>query len=222
MPFYINISWMYFCISIGALLVTYIVMYLLTTQFYTQHVFVRKFSMLDLEFPATALELATFINGIYLLPPDLSKQSLHAVKNHLYFSFISLPLAFISIFLFSMQVSMKMNSVGHVLFAIIAWLQIIPFICGIISSIYLLKKISPVLNVSNPSVYKKYQLAETLKWSIALVSTVSAASAMIYFFLIGAYSTISIQYLIIIILEFAIFLPLLQLIKTIKGKPVKA
>jgi hypothetical protein len=121
-----------------------------------------------------------------------------------------------------MQVSMKMNSVGHVLFAIIAWLQIIPFICGIISSIYLLKKISPVLNVSNPSVYKRYQLAETLKWSIALVSTVSAASAMIYFFLIGAYSTISIQYLIIIILEFAIFLPLLQLIKTIKGKPVKA
>lgn len=220
MPFYINISWMYFCISIGALLLTYIVMYLLTTQFYTQHVFVRKFSMLDLEFPATALELATFINGIYLLPPDLSKRSLHSVKDHLYLSFILLPLVFISIFLFSMQVSMKMSSVGHVLFAIIAWAQILPFICGIISSKYLLKKISPELKVSNPSVHKRYQLAETLKWSIALISTVSALSAMIYFFLIGAYSTISIQYLIIIILEVAVFLPLLQFIKTIKGKPV--
>ena len=79
-PFYISNNGVIFCIIFGMVLLTSFIMNLLSKNLYTLHVFVRKFSILDLQFPATALELATYIRGIFLLPKELSSKSLRALK----------------------------------------------------------------------------------------------------------------------------------------------
>lgn len=213
MTFYFNVSWKYFCIALGAMLVVYFIMHLLSKKFYTQHVFVRKFSILDIEFPATALELATFINGIFLLPPDLSHRSLRALRMHLYLNFLFMMLVSLSVFLFCMHVSMKMDAFWHFLFALIAWLQIIPLVSGTISTIYLLNNIQPEFKVSKPNIYKRYQISQTLKWGVGLISMTSAVSVVFYFFLTGKYSTISLNYLIIILIEVTVIFSLFPVFK---------
>ena len=86
--FYLDVSWEYFCITFGAMLLIYFIMSLLSKNFYTLHVYVRKFSMIDLESPASSLELATFLKGIFKLPVDLAQNSLRSLKGHLFLNFI--------------------------------------------------------------------------------------------------------------------------------------
>jgi len=205
MPVYIDIAWIYFCIFFGAMLLISFIMSLQSTNFYTMYVVIRKFSIIDLEFPASALELVTFIKGIFLLPVELSKKSLRAVRGQLYFDFLFMPATYGSIFILCMKVSMKMTSFGHELFAILAWLQLIPLLCDIIENIYLLNKIRPEPVISKPAVHKAYLILEIFKWGIALTAAVCSIAAIFYFWLVGWYSYHSIHYLLIITAEIIIF-----------------
>ncbi len=205
--FYIDLSWNYFCVAFGAMLFIRFIMSLQSMNFYTLHVFVRKFSMIDLELPASSLELTTYINGIFKLPPELSKKSLRALKGHLYLDFLFMPLAYGSIFLFCTQISMKLATFGHYMFVVLAWIQIIPWMCDIVENIYLLQKIYPDLKVSKPSIHKAFQIITICKWGIALIAVVSGISTLFYFWLSGIYSYESLHYLLIIIAEvFVIFI----------------
>jgi len=161
--------------------------------------------MLDLVSPATALELATYINGIYALPKQLGEKSIRSLKTNLYLDFLLMPLLYGTIFLLCMQISMKLPSFGHVLFASLAWAQIIPWICDIIENIYLLKKIHPQTIPSTPSVHAKYQLNGILKWSFSLGAVVCSISLLIYFWLTGEYLYASLYFFLIIILEIVVF-----------------
>lgn len=210
-PFYINVSWAYFCFTLGAMLVAGFVMYLQSKKFYTLHVFVRKFSILDLEFPVSSLELATYIRGIFLLPPELSKESLRALKGQLYVHFLFIPLQYGSIFLLCMQVSHKLTFLGNHIFALLAWIQIIPLICDVIENIYLLQKIRPDVAVSTDSVHSYYQLAGKIKWAIALVALVFCISTLFYFWLTGNYSDFSTHFLLIILAEFLVIFILMRM-----------
>lgn len=201
MPVYLNIDWIYFCIVFGAMLLISFIMSLQSVNFYTMHVVVRKFSMIDLEFPASALELVTFIKGIFLLPVELSKKTLRALRGQLYLDFLFMPSLYGSIFLLCMKVSLKMSSFGHRLFAVLAWLQCIAWLCDIIENIYLLSKIQRQPKVSKPAVHLAYMALETGKWGIALTATVCSIAAMFYFWLVGLYSLHSIYYLLIIAAE---------------------
>ncbi len=203
--FYIQIDWIYFCIFFGAMLLMSLIMSVQSSRFYTMHVVIRKFSIIDFEFPVSALELATFIKGIFKLPPELSKKSLRALKGQLLLDFLFMPAAYGSIFFLCMKVSLKMVSFGHSLFAVLAWLQCIAWLCDIIENIYLLNKIKPEPAVSKPPVHKAYQILEAFKWGIALTGIVCSVSAMAYYWLDGRYSQNSFSYLLIIILEIIVF-----------------
>lgn len=199
-PFYISNNGYLFCIIFGAMLLTSYIMSLLSKNFYTLHVFVRKFSILDLQFPATALELATYIRGIFLLPKELSSKSLRSLKGQLYIDFIFMPLAYGSIFLLCIMLSHKMNYMGNYIFTLLGWLQIIPFLCDITENIYLLQKLHPDVKPSTPYVHKAYQLIVKIKWSVAVIAVVFCISALCYFWLTGNFSNGSIRYFIIILI----------------------
>lgn len=200
-PFYISNKGTLFCIVFGVMALTGFIMRLQSRNFYTLHVFVRKFSMLDLEFPASALELATYIKGIFLLPKELSSKSLRALKGQLYLDFFFIPFMYGAIFLLCMMVSHKMNFVGHSIFTVLAWIQIVPFLCDLVENFYLLQKIRPDAAVSKPSVHKFYQLLGKVKWGIAGIAVVFCVSTLCYFWLTGNFSYSAINVLAVIILE---------------------
>ena len=201
MPFYINIDWPCFCIFFGAMLLISFIMSFQSTNFYTMHVVVRKFNIIDLEFPANAQELVTLIKGIFLLPVELSRKSLHALREQLYLDLLFMPALYGSIFILCMKVSSKMSSFGHWLFAVLAWAQCIAWLCDIVENIYLLNKIRPRPKVSKPAVHVAYMALEIGKWGIALTASVCSIAAMFYFWLVGRYSSESIPYLLIIAAE---------------------
>jgi len=201
MPFHINIDWNYFCIFFGAMLLISFIMSFQSTKFYTMDVVVRKFNIIDLEFPANARELVTLIKGIFLLPAKLSGKSLHALRKQLYLDFLFMPTLYGSIFILCMKVSSKMSSFGQGLFAVLAWAQCIAWLCDIVENIYLLYKIRPRTRVSKPAVYLAYMALEICKWGIALTASVCSIAAMFYFWLVGRYSSHSLPYLLIIIAE---------------------
>lgn len=182
--------------------------YLMSFQsknFYTKHVVIRKFSMLDLEFPASPAELVIYIKGIFQLPGGLAKKTLNALRGQLYFDFIFMLVMYSSIFILCMKVSMKLTSFGHGLFAFFAWLLFIPLLCNIVENIYLLNKIRPEPVVSKPAVHRGYQIIQMGKWVIALTVVVCSLAAIFYFWLIGRYSYDSLNYLVIIVAEIIIF-----------------
>jgi hypothetical protein len=72
---YLDIDWIYFCIVFGTMLFISFIMNLQSASLYTMHVVMRRFTIIDLEFPASAGELVAVIKGIFLLPPELSKKS---------------------------------------------------------------------------------------------------------------------------------------------------
>jgi hypothetical protein len=180
-------------------------------NFYTLHVFVRKFSILDLQFPATALELATYIRGIFLLPKELSSKSLRALKGQLYVDFLFMPFAYGTIFLLSILLSHKMNYPGNYIFTLLAWLQIVPLLCDMAENIYLLEKIRPDVTPSRPFIHKIYQLIVKIKWSIAVIAAVFCISALCYFWLTGNFSYGAVSVLAVIIAELIIIYILMRI-----------
>jgi len=206
-----DVSRGWICIAFGATILVGFFMHLLSKNFYTLYVFVRKFSILDMEFPVSALELATYIKGIFLLPKELSEKSLHALKNRLYINFLFIPLKYATIFLLCIKLSQKMSFLGNYIFIILAFLQIIPFLCDLIENFYLLKKLSPNAMVSTDTVHRNYQLLAKIKWIIFLTAVVFCITTLVYFWLIGNFSYHSLVYLIIIIAELALIFILMKI-----------
>ena len=196
----------YFCIIFGLMLLVGAITKLLSKNFYTLHVFVRKFSILDLEFPDSSLELTTYIRGIFLLPKELSLRSLRSLKGYLYLDFVFIPLVYGSVFLLCMLISNEITSWGRYIFFILAWLQIIPLICDATRNFFLLKKIRPDAKVSTHVIHKTYQVLEKIKWLLTMIAAVFSLSALFYFWVSGKYSVGSLRFLIIVIIEISVFL----------------
>lgn len=195
----------YFCIIFGLMLLLGAFAKLLSKNFYTLHVFVRKFSILDLEFPDSSLELTTYIKGIFLLPKELSGRSLRSLKTYLYLDFLFIPFVYGSLFLLCLLISNKFTFLGHYIFLILAWLQLIPLICDASKNFFLLKKIRPDAQVSKQVVHKAYLTLEKIKWLLALVAAVFSLSALFYFWVTGKYSVSSFRFIITVIIEIAVF-----------------
>lgn len=201
------ISWAMFCMAFGLMLLLTFIMSLQSLHFYTKDVVVKKFNIMDLELPATATELINLIRGLYKLPELQSKKAVNALKGQLYIDFLFMPCAYGTNFLLCMLVSAKMQlAFGINIFIILAWLQLIPWLCDIIENIYLLRKINPDPALSSPAVHKAYLLMEAFKWGIALTATICAVAAICYFWLTGHYAVHSLYYLLIIGGEIILFL----------------
>jgi hypothetical protein len=211
--------WNWLCISMAITLFTSFLMHLQSAQFYTNDVLIRKFSILDMQFPATARELPNLINGIYLLPAPQQQKTLRALRGQLWLDFLFMPAFYGSIFLLCMQVAGKMEASGRIFFAVLAWLQFVPWICDIIEGIYLLGKIHPNVPPSTPRIHRAYQLLEVCKWGTFLTATVCALSALLFFWLTGRYETASLQYLLILTGEIVLFGVVVYLASLREGAP---
>jgi len=190
-------------------------------NFFTMHVVIRKFSILDLEFPPSAQDLTYFIKDIFKLPGNLSKKTTKALRRQLLLDFIFMPALYGAIFILSMKVSMMMTYFGHKLFAVFAWMQFIAWLCDIAENIYLLNKIRPDPVVSNPIVHKSYEILEMVKWGIPLLAGVCSIAAIFYFWLVGRYSYDSLNYIFIAIIELVIFFIIKKLITKSEEKQLE-
>lgn len=197
----IDNGWMLICITTGIFLLFGLILRIQSRQFCTLDVVIRRFSIMDLEFPASPREVTNIINGIYQLPTNRSEKTLRFVKAHLYTDFLFMPFAYGSIFLACIKVSEKMYSFGQSVFIVLAWLQIIAWLLDVIENIYLLNKLKPTTIPSKQSIHKAYQALQVFKWGIALTGAICSLSALLYFWLIGSYATESLTYLIILVIE---------------------
>lgn len=216
MQVHITDGWIYFCFAFAVMLLTSLIMERQSRSFYTRDVVLRKFSIMDLQLPASAKELADLINGIYRLPEEMKVKSVKSLKGQLIIDFLFMPAAYGAIFLLCMKISWKMTgNVGEQIFAALAWAQIFAFLFDIIENIYLFGKIKSGVTASKQSVHKTLQTLVVLKWAIALIATICSLSAVIYFWLVGRYAVGSLQYLLIIAGEIIVFF---LVAKFMKGK----
>lgn len=206
-------NWLLFSVFFGGMLLVTIFMSLQSRHFYTKDVIVRKFSITELELPATAQELVNLIAGIYLLKEDQKVKTLSALKGQLYLDFLFMVFAYGSIFFMCCRVAQKMDTAGHGFFMFLAWLQPLAWACDIIENIYLLQKIKPQPVLTGKKQHRNYLIMEGLKWGSALLASVCGISAVCYFWISGLYSRASLQYFGIVILEIALFLFILYVLK---------
>jgi hypothetical protein len=215
----LHISWAWFCYALGLAAITTIIMSRQAKQFFTLDVVVRNFSILDLEFAAAAKEIVHIIKGIYLLPQPQSTKTIKALKGQLIIDFLFMPGIYGTVFLGCMHVSCKMTTNwGQASFAILAWLQLIPWLCDIIENIYLLNKIKPVVLPSSDSVHVAYQRMELVKWGLSLTGGVCSIAALLFFWVSGKYAPASFPYLLMVIGEVILFFILAKLFV---GKPTQ-
>ena len=221
MTFYMHFTWAYFCIAFGIMLFLHLLMSLQNKSFFTMHVVIRKFSILDLEFPPSAQDLTNFIKDIFNLPGNLSQKTIKALRRQLLIDFIFMPALYGAIFILSMKVSMMMTYFGHKLFAIFAWMQFLAWLCDITENIYLLNKIRPDPVVSKPIVHKSYEILEMIKWGIPLIAGVCSIAAIFYFWLVGRYSYHSLNFIFITMVELTMFFIIKRLITKSEEKQLE-
>ena len=210
MDLIIQFNCMHFSIALGVALLIGFLMMVQSRNFYTMHVVLRKFSMIDLQFPASPLELVHYIKGIFLLPEPATRKVVKNLRGQLYIDFIFMIAAYGAIFILCMKVSLKMEWIGQWIFAIFAWLQLVPLLCDTIENIYLIKKIKPNPAPSSKAVHKLMQRVELVKWIIPLTAIVCCLAAMAYCWITGNYSYNSMEYLVLVIAEIALFIILIK------------
>src|SRR3982751_4158574 len=205
-------NWPLFTIVLGLLLVVTLVMMKQSQHFYTKDVVIRKFSIIELQVPATATELYNIIKGLYALPAPQSQKAISALKRQLQLDFLFMPLVYGAVFLLCWRVSAKMHPhFGYYLFLVLAILQVIPWICDIAENIFLLGKLKsdiekPTETPGAKLKHKRYLFMEAIKWGVLLTGAVCALSAIAYFWLTGNYSGNSLVFLLIVFAEILLFL----------------
>lgn len=164
--------------------------------FFTKDPLKRKFSILEMEFPAKPYELERLINGIYALPEEAPK-TIKALRMQLLLDYLLfIPAAYGSIFLLAMYVANNTaTDFGACSFAVLAWAQIIPFVLDYAENTYFwilagkrnipVPRPNPLEPEPIPLSFRVMRGLEALKWGIALVAAVCCLSAMSYFWLSG-------------------------------------
>ncbi len=206
MQIHIANGWVLFCISFGLMLATTFIMSRLSRHFYTLDVGVRRFSIMDIEWPASPIEFRNLVAGMFQLPEPKRAKAISSFKKHLMIDFLFMPAVYGSIFLLCMKISLKMSTFGTGFFAFLAWAQIVAFLLDIIENIFLFKKLKPDLQAFSKSTYKAMQLLEIIKWGLPLFSVICAFSAVLYFWLNGLYDKQSLTYAVVIFVEIALFM----------------
>lgn len=207
-------AWPIFIACYSVMLIITLIMMVQSRQFYTLDPIRRKFSIMELEVPASPKELANLVRGLYKLPAAEPARSIASLKDQLGLDFLFMPLAYGSIFLLNWRVAHKLQPhAGYYVFMVFAFLQCIPWICDIIENVYLLGKIDRNVQETSAGKHKAYLWMEGIKWGLSLVPTACAFSAVCYFWLTGDYSGGSLKYLLIFIVETLLFLLAPRLLK---------
>jgi len=199
-------TWCWFCWTFGVALATTLMMSFQSRNFLTRYRSIRKFSILDLEFPSSAQDLVKIIGGMYRLPKIESEKSIRSLRNSLYIDFAFMPAIYGSVFLLCMHVSEKFSWIGVSVFAVFAWFQGLSWIFDIIENIYLLQKIKPDAVQSSALVHELYRYMVIAKWAIALFGGVCSLMALLYFWTTGIFDSHNLKYFLYILAEVVSFL----------------
>lgn len=164
--------------------------------FFTKDPLKRKFTILEMEFPAKSYELERLINGIYALPDEAAK-TIRALRKQLLLDYLLfIPAAYGTIFVLCMYVAHNTaTGFGACIFAGLAWAQAIPFLLDYVENTYFwilsgsrnipIPRPNPLKPEPVPTSFRMMRALEALKWGIALVGAVCCLSAVAYFWLSG-------------------------------------
>ena len=203
--------WMWFCIASGTAFIFSIIMNRAGTLMMTHDGSLRAFTIIDLEFPSNPKDIPNILKGIYKLTDAAQRNRvIKALKQVLYFDFLFMPAIYSAIFLICMQVAVKLPeaSFGQYLFATLAWLQAIAWLCDVLENGHLLRWVRMGTNLAwelPRGIHRRYVVIVWLKWGIALLGGISALMIMIYFWMKGAYAPSSLLWMGIYALEIILF-----------------
>lgn len=175
----------------------------------------KKFSVMDLEFPSSSVDLRKVLSGINKLEPKQIIKTKKALKGNLYVDFLFMPFAYFTIFLLCMHIA---DRNGNPVFAILAWLQVITWICDLWENSYILKIYKSVNSVNSvPAVnlncidekncstafdhYKEesgfivFKYMVRIKWAIALAGLICSLLMLFYYWITRQYNTEALPYL---------------------------
>lgn len=204
----LNDPWFYFCICTGCMFLSTSLMGKQGEHFFTQDPLIRKFSIIEMEFPAKKMDLSELINGIYLIP-DKSKKVIKALKIQLLLDYLLfVPSTYGAIFVMCMEVSRTLsNQFGVYLFIALAWAQCLCFLLDYVENTFFWFIINKpqLLDGREQRIFRIFQVLEITKWGFALLGGIGGISAISFFWLSGYYSHSSLKYVLIFGLEITSF-----------------
>lgn len=203
--------WLYFNIAFAVMLLATALMNKQGEYLFTKDPLRRKFSMMELEFPAKKDDLAYLIRGIYLLP-DEARKTIKALRAQLLIDYLLfIPATYGGIFLLCIRLSEKMiTTVGYYYFLALACGQCLCFVLDYIENTWfwiIISKPNLAIPKTNTS-FRMLQVLEILKWGFALAGAISGFSVLFYFWLTGLYNEHSLAYMGCFVAEIILFMML--------------
>ena len=219
MQVFIPETWMWFSICLGLFFTCFILKGQQSKYFFTQGAVREKFSIIDIEFSPSPTHLAGLLSGIDELPDNEGANVKRSLKVNLFLDFLFMVSIYPAIFLLCMHTSHKMEHIGKGLFAVIAWIQLVPWLLDISENIYILDKIQhPV--ASSDRIHWYFQRLEIVKWLIPCIGLVCALFGLLYFWIEGQYSEHFLKYLGIFTLEILLYIGINWLVNKFTKSPI--
>ena len=217
---FITLSPFWIAAFAGVALLLSSIMGVLSKNFVTLHVFIRKFKMLDLEFATTPLELSTYVNGIFNkeMPEELSGKCYRSIKAFLILSILC-QILIATVFFFTCHlIAANLKGIHRIFFLGLAWLQVASLLCGFVRVIFFLSYIKAGAKPLSQKTFKVNEVIEIIKWAIPLITGVVIIS---YFLFVWFSGVANLQLLDIVMLLIAeVFIVFLIKKYVIKIKPV--
>ncbi|WP_423149335.1 hypothetical protein [Rubrolithibacter danxiaensis] len=202
--------WLYFTACFTLFLLTSWIMKRQSRYFFTMGHTRQRFSIFDLEFPATSAELIKLIKGIDELPnANEAKVSKTALRSQLLTDFLFMLAVYPAVFMLCMKTASKMQSTGQAVFVVLAYLQVLPLLFDVIENCYLLNKLKQPVE-SAADVHRAYRYMVIAKWAIACTGAVTAFSGLTYFWVTGSYHENSVVFFVIMLIEIVLFVMVSQ------------
>lgn len=166
--------------------------------FFTKDPIKRKFSILEMEFPAKSFDLENLINGIYALPGDAVK-TIRALKAQFLLDYLLfIPAAYGGVFILCMHLAGAMQTaMGRYWFIGLAWAQVIAFTLDYIENTYFwimvgkrdipIPKPTPFRPVEKSRSFKVMRVLEIIKWGLPLLGFICCLSLLACFWLSGKF-----------------------------------
>jgi hypothetical protein len=166
--------------------------------FFTKDPIRRKFSILEMEFPAKSYDLENLINGIYMLPGDAVK-TIRALRAQFLLDYLLfIPAAYGGVFILCMHLAGDMQTaMGRYWFIGLAWAQVIAFILDYIENTYYwimigkrnlpIPKPTPFGPVEKSRSFKIMRVLEIIKWGLPLLGFICCVSLLACFWLSGRF-----------------------------------
>ncbi len=149
---------------------------------------ITKFSIMDLELPASPASICNIMSGIDNLPPADAAQTRRALRMNLLLDFVYMAGAYPAIFLLCTYCAGHMESggIGYWIFKGLAFLLIPAWIADLVENFFLLRQLRRPA-VTKLWFYNAYRFMVQFKWAVIGIAGICAVSDQVYNWLVGRY-----------------------------------